>query len=155
MRLIFLRSDDKYTKRWLQRHNIKLSILEHILTAVIAKESPAKKDYMYDIDIVIDKEYSSGYYFGVPELHISSQACNYKTRENKLKAFLTNTLHEFCHWMQDKILHVKGEELDYTTTDIVEESSKYWDNKHEIQARGFEAKYVDKCYNLYIALEAF
>jgi len=155
MRLIFLQSGDKYTQRWLHRHNIKLSILEQILTAVISKESVSKKDYMHDIDIIMDKEYSSGYYFGVPELHISSLSCNYKTRERKLKAFFTDTLHEFCHWMQDKILHIPGEKLDYTSDDIRDESSKYWDNKYEVQAREFEVKYVEKCYNLYITLEKF
>ena len=153
MRLIFLRPSNKFTINWLKRNNIKLHIVDQILTIVVSKEKKSRKDYMYDIDVCIDEEYSSGYYFGINEMNISSQACLYEDRERKLKSFLANLLHEFRHWMQDRLLGISAEELDYTTKDVKNSTSKYWNNKHEIDARDFEVKYMEKCYDSYIALE--
>jgi hypothetical protein len=95
MRLIFLQPSTQFSKNWLKRNNISLHIIERILTTVASKEKLSRKDWCHEIDIVVDKDYSSGYYFGVNELHISSQACNYKHRKRKLKAFLANVLHEY------------------------------------------------------------
>lgn len=155
MRLIFLQPSNKFTKNWLKCNNINLHIIERILSTVASKEKLSKKDWMYDLDISVEKDYSSGYYFGVNELHISSQACEYKQRKRKLQSFLTNVLHEFRHWIQDKLFGVPGEELDYTSKDVENSAAAYWNNKHEIDARAFEVTYMQKCYDLYIALEKF
>ena len=114
----------------------------------------SKSNKHYNIEIKTCTQYSSGYYFGFDELHVTKHLDqNGWSYEKKFDTFVGHFLHEFRHWIQDNMLQVEEGRLNYTDEDSEKENDKYYYNKWEVDARKFERTYKKEFINLYYLLD--
>ena len=131
---------------------ITLQKTANIFFNQIQKRSKSNKHY--NIEIKTCNHYSSGYYFGFVELHVTHHLDqNGWSSDKKFDTFAGHFLHEFRHWIQDNMLHVAEHRLNYTDEDSEKENDKYYYNKWEIDARKFERKYKRDFIDLYYLLD--
>ena len=142
-------------KRWLKDNKINFITLQktaNIFFNQIQKRSKSNKHY--NIEIKTCNHYSSGYYFGFDELHVTHHLDqNGWSSDKKFDTFAGHFLHEFRHWIQDNMLNVAEHRLNYTDEDSEKENDKYYYNKWEIDARKFERQYKRDFIDLYYLLD--
>jgi|TARA_Y100000034_G_C6710367_1_gene313756 hypothetical protein len=142
-------------KRWLKDNKINFKTLQktvNIFFNQIQKRSKSNKHY--NIEIKPCSQYSSGYYFGFAELHVTRHLDqNGWSSDKKFDTFAGHFLHEFRHWIQDNMLNVSEHRLNYTDEDSEKENNKYYYNKWEVDARKFERQYKRDFIDLYYLLD--
>ena len=142
-------------KRWLKDNKINFITLQktaNIFFNQIQKRSKCNKHY--NIEIKTCNHYSSGYYFGFDELHVTHHLDqNGWSSDKKFDTFAGHFLHEFRHWIQDNMLNVAEHRLNYTEEDSEKENDKYYYNKWEVDARKFERMYKKDFIDLYYLLD--
>jgi hypothetical protein len=131
----------KKTADWFLRFGIKRTKLQVAFNKLLEKEFPGK-DIKRAINIKVDTRYlDSGYYFGSNTLDIGVAPFRKKyDKKSRRRIFLRDLLHEFRHWIQDKLLRVKERELDYTAEDVNNKTDKYYWNVWEVDARQYSSK---------------
>ena len=104
----------KKTAAWFLRFGVKRSKLQKAFTLLLCKEFPEKRIKKF-INVKADTRYlDSGYYFGSNTLDIGVAPFRKKyDKKSRRRIFTRDLLHEFRHWIQDKIMRVKEKELDY------------------------------------------
>lgn len=139
----------KKTADWFLRFGIKRSNLQQVFTKLLEKEFPGKI-INKAINIKVDVRYlDSGYYFGGNTLDIGVAPFRKKyDKKSRRRIFLRDLLHEFRHWIQDKILRVKEKELDYTAHDVDNKTDKYYWNVWEVDARKYSSKNFQRAYRI-------
>ena len=142
-------------KRWLEENKINFKTLQttaNIFFNQIQKRSKSNKHY--NIEIKTCQHHSSGYYFGFDELHVTQELDqNGWSSDKKFDTFAAHFLHEFRHWIQDNMLQVAENRLNYTDQDCEKENDKYYYNKWEVDARKFERQYKKDFIDLYYLLD--
>ena len=91
----------------------------------------------------------SGYYFGTNTLDIGVAPFRKKyDKKSRRRIFTRDLLHEFRHWIQDKLLKVKEKELDYTAEDVNNKTDKYYWNVWEVDARHYSTKHFQRTFRI-------
>lgn len=144
----------KKTKIWLNANKINIVALSQAISALFSDIYKPKKYKLITITLQVDS--SSGYCFGTDKIFLCNDP-DYTARSLKQKKFVIflHFLHEFRHWMQSNIFKIKDSELSYSEEDVTFNRKKYRNNKHEIDARVFERKYVRKFMKYYMIFKAF
>lgn len=139
----------KKTAEWFLKFGIERSKLQLAFSKLLEKEFPDKK-INRKINIKADKRYlDSGYYFGSNTLDIGVAPFRKKyDKKSRRSVFVRDLLHEFRHWIQDKLLKVKEKELDYTASDVDNKTDKYYWNIWEVDARNYSSKNFQRVYRL-------
>lgn len=138
---------NKKSKAWLNKYNFDLQRLEHIVEVILLKEFPNKKRFLFFNIKVQPKSLDSGYYFGSDTLEIGVKPWRKKyDKLSRRRIFLRDFLHELRHWIQDRIMRVREDELDYTAEDVAYKTNRYYKNKWEIDARKFATKHFHKTF---------
>ena len=139
----------KKTAEWFLKFGVKRSKLQLAFCKLLKKEFPDKK-INRKINIKADKRYlDSGYYFGSNTLDIGVAPFRKKyDKKSRRRVFVRDLLHEFRHWIQDKLLKVKEKELDYTASDVDNKTDKYYWNVWEVDARNYSSKNFQRVYRL-------
>lgn len=139
----------KKTADWFLRFGIKRSNLQQVFTKLLEKEFPSKI-INKAINIKVDTRYlDSGYYFGGNTLDIGVAPFRKKyDKKSRRRIFLRDLLHEFRHWIQDKILKVKEKELDYTAHDVDNKTDKYYWNVWEVDARQYSSRNFQRAFRI-------
>jgi len=142
-------------KRWLTENKINFKTLQNATNIFFNQIQTRSKTHKHcKLEIKICPENSSGYYFGFDELHVT-----HKLNQNgwssckKFDTFVAHFLHEFRHWIQDNMLKVEENLLNYSDQDCEKENNTYYYNKWEVDARRFERKYKREFIQLYYLLE--
>ena len=142
-------------KRWLKENRINFKTLQttaNIFFNQIQRRSKSNKHY--NLEIKTCPQLSSGYYFGFDELHVTRKLDqNGWSSDKKFDTFAAHFLHEFRHWIQDNMLQVEENLLNYSDQDCEKSNNKYYYNKWEVDARKFERKYKKEFIQLYYLLE--
>ena len=140
----------KKTKGWFDKMGITRLNLQIALNKALEKEFPDNKFRKKYINIKVDPRYlDSGYFFGSNTLEIG--VAPFKRRYDKKsrrKEFVRDLLHEFRHWIQDKIFKVRETELDYSLEDINYKTKKYYNNKWEVDARKYASKNFQRAFRI-------
>jgi len=150
MWVIELKPTEK-TVKWLKHNKLDICALQYATTALLSDIKRVSKFKKTTLVIQVDyKRDSSSYYFGTNKIYLCSDPSFLaKTYKQRKFVILLHYLHEFRHWMQSEIYHIKDRQLKYTEEDIKKNSKKYWNNRFEKDARNFEKKYVRRFMRYY------
>ena len=142
-------------KRWLRENQIDIRLIQNCTNILLNQIRKYKKDQQCKIEIRQYKNYNgSGYYFGFDELHLTGNLDqNGWSKEKRFDTFVGHYLHELRHWIQDNMLGVAEDKLNYTDEDVDKERKTYYHNKWEVDARRFERRYKKDFIKLYHLLE--
>jgi hypothetical protein len=142
-------------KKWLRDNNIDIRIVEKCTNILLNQIRRYKKFRAYDIEIKRYKNQNcSGYFFGFDELHLTGNLDqNGWGKEKIFDTFVCHYLHELRHWIQDNMLGVAEEKLNYTDDDVDNIRPIYFKNKWEVDATKFEKKYKKEFVRLYRLLD--
>jgi len=141
-------------KKWLKLHDINFKVVEKCLNIFLNSIRDFDIPDTTRIQIMNCDHYSSGYYFGFDELHITKYLNQAGwSREKKMDTFVGHLLHEMRHWIQDNMLNVDEGKLNYTDEDCEKFRPKYYYNKWEVDARRFERRYKKEFIDLYNVLD--
>lgn len=139
----------KKTAEWFLRFGVERKKLQKAFELLVEKEFPGKKINRF-INIKADARYlDSGYYFGTNTLDIGVAPFRKKyDKKSRRRIFTRDLLHEFRHWIQDKLLKVKEKELDYTAEDVNNKTDKYYWNVWEVDARQYSTKHFQRTFRI-------
>ncbi len=145
------------TERYLARDNIDLYILEAILNFYLKYIDKRKTRYRYNIKLDIDcRKTSSEYFFKHNEFIIAGlnqSGAKSQTRGKRLEYLLSHLMHEFRHFVQDRVFHRDVSEITYESKDVRDGTDAYYKNPLELDANSFEHKSTPKAIKLYTALK--
>jgi len=103
------------------------------------------------IDIGADE---SGYKFYSNKIYLCDEPCTKaKSRKQKERAFFEHFLHEFRHWMQNRIYKVSHTQLAYSQEDVDLNRHAYFRNEYEVDARRFSKYHLSKFCKYYNAFK--
>jgi len=148
---LFVIIPTKKTIKWLKNNKLNKNAIQYALSFLFNDIYPTKSIKKTCITLQVDyARDSSTYIFGTNKIYICSNPYfkNESFKQRKFIIFL-HFLHEFRHWMQSRILGIKDNQLKYTDKDMEENNKKYRLDKFEIDARGFEKKYVRRFMRYY------
>lgn len=139
----------KRTSKWFLRFGVERAKLQQLFNILLEKEFPNKK-IKRAINILADDRYlDSGYYFRSNTLEIGVAPFRKKyDKKSRRRVFTRDLLHEFRHWIQDKLLKVKEKELDYTANDVDNKTDKYYWNVWEVDARHYATKNFQRAFKI-------
>ena len=141
------------TVRYLKRDGIDVLILETILNFYLRYIDTRKRAFRYNIKLDIDcRKTSSEYYFKHNEFIIAGlkqTGAESKTKAARLEYLLSHLMHEYRHFVQDRIFHRDVSEITYEDSDVRDGSDAYYDNPLEKDANRFEDKSLPKALDLY------
>lgn len=139
----------KKTAEWFLRFGVKRKRLQKAFVVLLEKEFPNKKINKF-LNIKAETKYlDSGYYFGSNTLDIGVAPFRKKyDKKSRRRIFTRDLLHEFRHWIQDKLLKIKEKELDYTAEDVTNKTDKYYWNEWEVDARHYSTKNFQRVYRI-------
>jgi len=142
-------------RKWLLANKIDLRIIQKCTNIILNQIRQHNKWTFPEIEIKRYKNTdSSGYYFGFDELHVTGNLeQNGRSKQKKFETFVSHYLHELRHWIQDNMLGVSEDKLNYTEEDVNKSRPSYYYNKWETDARRFERKYKKDFIKLYCILE--
>ena len=142
-------------KKWLRDNEIDIRIIQKCTNIILNQIRRHNKWSFPEIEIKRYKNInSSGYYFGFDELYLTGNLDqNGWSKEKRFDTFVSHYLHELRHWIQDNMLGVSEEKLNYTDEDVDKERPTYCQNKWEVDARRFERRYKKEFIQLYHILE--
>ena len=129
--------------RWLDRNGISSKSLDTIIHKLCKREghTRVKRMRVHIMPRAIDSNYD--YYTNT--LNVAVQSKSSDPRYLKIKRMLRNLLHELRHFIQFRI-HNKPFALTYTYRDVTLNSSRYWDDPDEIDARKYEKQMLGSTY---------
>jgi len=154
---IFKIHPSKKTLRWLKDLKIDYTALGSALTCLFNDIHSYKKYKKVTLSLQVDyKNDASTYIFGTNKIYLCNDP-DYLAKSRKQKVFVIflHLLHEFRHWMQSQILHVKDKELRYSDDDVEKNNKTYRMNKYEVDARKFEKKYVRRFMQYYVTFKSY
>lgn len=139
----------KKTAAWFLKFGVERTKIQKAFALLLEKEFPNKKINMF-VNIKADDRYlDSGYYFGSNTLDIGVAPFRKKyDAKSRRRIFTRDLLHEFRHWIQDKLLKVKEKELDYTANDVDNKTDKYYWNVWEVDARNYSSKNFQRVFKI-------
>tara|TARA_R100000908_G_C3745610_1_gene141047 strand:- start:1045 stop:1536 length:492 start_codon:yes stop_codon:yes gene_type:complete len=142
-------------KKWLRDNEIDIRLVQTCTNIILNQIRKYKKSQYHKIEI---KQYKtdtgSGYFFGFDELHLTGKLNqNGWSKEKRFDTFVSHYLHELRHWIQDNMLGVAEDKLNYTDEDANKLSPVYCKNKWEVDALRFEKRYKQEFIKLYRMLE--
>jgi len=142
-------------KKWLRENDINIKLIQKCTNILLNQIRRYKTDQQRKIELRQYKDYNgSGYYFGFDEIHLTGNLDqNGWSKEKRFDTFVSHYLHELRHWIQDNMLGVAEEKLNYTDEDVDKERRTYCYNKWEVDARRFERRYKLEFTKLYQLLE--
>ena len=133
-------SCDKAINKKFKTYGIKKRKLENLLTLFVNDECATRKWWWYDIRVTGMKGTTSGYVWDSDKLEIALRAAYCNTQKERELYFVQSIVHEFCHWVQNRIMKVPSKALDYSDKDVDNRTENYLNNVHEIHARAWEDK---------------
>lgn len=96
----------------------------------------------------------SGYKFYSNKIHLCDEPrISAKSIKQKELALFEHYLHEFRHWMQNRIYKISHTQLDYSKEDADKNRHAYFRNEHEVDARRFAKQHLAKFYKYYKAFK--
>lgn len=144
-------------ERYLKRDGVDVCILETILNFYLRYIDKRKPMYKHNVKLDIDcRKTSSEYYFKHNEIIIAGlkqSGAEAQTKPKRLEYLLSHLMHEFRHFVQDRIFNRDVSEITYENSDVNSGSDAYYNNPLEKDANKFEAKSLPKALSLYKCLK--
>ena len=131
----------RYSKKWLARHNVSIERLSTEIARLCRRigRISHRKIYIHIKRTGVDSEYD---YCG-NRLILGNFASRGHSERFRVKCLLIALLHELRHFMQMRIFFIP-QCIDYSTSDMIKNNSKYYNDPSEVDARRFERKHIKK-----------
>jgi hypothetical protein len=141
--------------KWFKTHNYDLKAMGAATSMLFAEVEPGaitkKITLKLQVDIGADE---SGYKFYNDKIYLCDEPdSRARSQRRKELAIFNHFLHEFRHWMQNRIYKISHTALDYSQEDADLNRHIYFRNEHEVDARRFAKQYVNKFYRYYKAFK--
>jgi len=140
---------------WFEENSYDLKAIGAATSMLFAEVEPGtitrKITLIVQVDIGADE---SGYKFYTNKIYLCDKpSTTAKSRKQKERALFEHYLHEFRHWMQNRIYKVSHTQLTYNQEDVDLNRNAYFRNEHEVDARRFSKQYLTKFCKYYKAFK--
>jgi hypothetical protein len=136
---------------WFKKNGYDLKAMGAATSMLFAEVEPGaitrKITLIVQVDVGADE---SGYKFYTNKIYLCDEPdLRAKSQKKKELAIFEHFLHEFRHWMQDRIYKISHTQLNYSQDDATQNRNVYFKNEHEVDARRFSKLHLAKFYKYY------
>jgi hypothetical protein len=140
---------------WFDKNKYDIKSMSAATSMLFAEVEPGaitrKITLILQVDVGADE---SGYKFYSNKIYLCDEPdTKAKSRKQKEVALFEHYLHEFRHWMQNRIYKISHTALDYSQEDADLNRHAYFRNEHEVDARRFSKQHALKFYKYYKAFK--
>ena len=152
---IFTLKPTSKSVKWFKDNNYDLKAMGAALSMIFADVEPGtiarKVKLTVQVNIGADE---SGFRFYTDKIYLCDVPCMYaKSQKQKELAVFTHLLHEFRHWMQNRLYKISHTEFSYSDEDADNNRNTYYKNEHEVDARRFAKQHLNNFYKYYKAIK--
>jgi len=143
--------------KWFNDNNYDLKAMGAAISMIFAEVEPGAITRKITLTLQVDVGANeSGYIFYTDKIHLCDTpnvkpSTPPKSQKQRDLALFDDFLHEFRHWMQNRIYKISHTALAYSTEDVNNNRHAYFRNEHEVDARRFAKQHVSKFYKYYKA----
>jgi len=140
---------------WFNEGGYDLKAMGASTSMLFAEVEPGAITRKIELTIQVDFDADeSGYMFYTNKIILCDKPdSKAKSRKKKERALFEHYLHEFRHWMQNRIYKISHTQLTYNQEDVDLNRHAYFRNEHEVDARRFSKQYLSKFCKYYKAFK--
>ena len=148
---IFTLKPTQKSVAWFKENNYDLKAIGAATSLIFAEVEPYTITRKITLTVQVDiGAVESGYRFYTDKIYLCDKPDSMaRSRKQKERALFEHYLHEFRHWMQNRIYKVSHTQFAYNQEDVDLNRHAYFRNEYEIDARRFTKQYLSKFHKYY------
>jgi hypothetical protein len=130
--------------KWFNENGYDVKAMSAALSMIFSDVEPNTITRKIDLTIqIVEGSDKSTFIFYTNKLQLCDRPDeNAKSQKQKDLALFEHLLHEFRHWMQNRVYKISHTEFNYSDEDADNNRNAYFRNEHEVDARRFSKQHL-------------